>query len=65
MIIVHDKTIAWEEGLTVSDLINHLKDDYPYGAAKINGRFISRLHFDTTTIPDNTEVFFIPLIAGG
>ena len=65
MIRVGKKDLPWREGMTVADLLNDLGDSYPYSAVRINQRTISRPNFDKTTIPDNTEVFLIPMIAGG
>ena len=65
MIKVSDKTVTWHEGMTISDLLNELDDPHPYAVVRINEKYISRPNFDKTTIPDNTEVFLIPMIAGG
>ena len=65
MIKVSDQTVAWHEGMTISDLLNELDDPHPYAVVRINEKYISRPNFDKTTIPDNTEVFLIPMIAGG
>jgi thiamine biosynthesis protein ThiS len=62
---VSDKTIAWREGMTVADLLKEIDDDHPYAVVRINDRYVSRPHFDRTTIPDNSEVFLIPMVAGG
>ncbi len=65
MIRVSDKTVEWFEGMTVSDLLNELGDPHPYAVVRINQTYVSRPNFDRTTIPDNSEVFLIPMIAGG
>jgi len=65
VITVSDKTVTWHEGMTISDLLNELDDPHPYAVVRINEKYISRPNFDKTTIPDNTEVFLIPMIAGG
>jgi len=65
MIKVAGKEHPWREGLTVADLLNELADDYQYAVVRINENYISKINFDKTTIPDDTEVFLIPMIAGG
>ncbi len=65
MIQVSDKTVAWYEGMTISDLLVELGDPYPYAVVRINQTYVSRPNFGQTTIPDNVEVFLIPMIAGG
>ncbi len=65
MIKVSDKTVAWHEGMTITDLLKEIEDDHAYPVIRINTRYVSRPDFDRTTIPDNSEVFLIPMIAGG
>ena len=65
MIKVSDKTVTWHEGMTISDLLNELDDPHPYAVVRINEKYVSRPNFDKTTISDDSEVFLIPMIAGG
>ncbi|MGD2126672.1 MAG: sulfur carrier protein ThiS [Desulfobacteraceae bacterium] len=65
MIKLGDKNIPWHEGMTVADLLKDLQDSYPYAVVRINKRIVSRRNFDKTVIPDNSEIFLIPMIAGG
>jgi len=65
VIKVADHTIEWREGMTISDLIVEINDPYPYAVARINQTYISRPNFDKTTIPDNAEIYLIPMVAGG
>ena len=65
MIRVRGKEHPWREGMTVADLLKELNDPYPYAVVRIDGRAISRPHFDKATIPDGAEIFLIPMIAGG
>jgi thiamine biosynthesis protein ThiS len=62
---VSDKTVTWHEGMTISDLLNEIDDPHPYAVVRINENYVSRPNFDKTTIPDDSEVFLIPMIAGG
>ena len=65
MIRVGDKRLAWHDGMTVSDLLAALADPYPYAVVRINGRSVSKPDFDHFRIPDEAEVYCIPLISGG
>jgi thiamine biosynthesis protein ThiS len=65
VIQVSDQTVTWYEGMTISDLLDELGDPHPYAVVRINQIYISRPNFDQTTVPDDSEVFLIPMIAGG
>jgi len=62
---VSDKTVNWHAGMTVSELLNEIDDPHPYAVVRINENYVSRPNFDKTTIPDDSEVFLIPMIVGG
>ena len=49
----------------MADLIGSLNDPYSYVVVRLNGRSISRPNFETTLVPDDAEVIFIPMISGG
>ena len=65
MIQVAGKQIVWREGMTVSDLLAEIKDPHPYAVVRINEQYITRPNFEHTLVPDDAEVFLIPMIAGG
>jgi sulfur carrier protein ThiS len=65
MIKVGKKDLPWREGMTVADLLKDLGDPYPYGVVRINDMTVSKPNFDKTQVPDNSEVFLVPMIAGG
>ncbi|OGP98065.1 MAG: hypothetical protein A2Z51_03755 [Deltaproteobacteria bacterium RBG_19FT_COMBO_52_11] len=65
MVRVGNKELPWREGMTLADLLRELGDPYPYAVARIGDRIISNPDFGRTTVPNNSEVFLIPLIAGG
>jgi thiamine biosynthesis protein ThiS len=65
MITVKGKRHAWREGMTVADLLREIDDSHTYPVVRINDRYVSRSNFDQTPIPDECEVFLIPMIAGG
>ena len=65
MIKVADHTIDWHEGMTGSELLGEINAPYPYAVVRINETYVSRPNFDRATIPDEAEVYLIPMVAGG
>jgi thiamine biosynthesis protein ThiS len=65
MITVTGKKIPWREGITVTDLLKEIDDSQAYAVVRINDVYVSRMNFEKTLIPDGSEVFLIPMIAGG
>lgn len=65
MIQVAGKQIAWREGMTVSDLLDELGDPYPYAVVRINQQYVTRPNFAHALVPDDAEVYLIPMVAGG
>jgi len=62
---VGGKNIPWYEKMTVADLLNDINDPYKYVVVRINKKYISRPDFNKIQVPDNSEVFLIPMISGG
>jgi thiamine biosynthesis protein ThiS len=66
VIRVAGKEYPWREGLTVADLLKELGDESAAcPVVRVNDHYISRPNFDRTSIPDNAQIFLIPMIAGG
>jgi len=65
MIRVGDTVLPWYTGMSIADLLRDLGDTHPYPVVRINTRYISRPNFEKTTIPDEAQVYLIPMIAGG
>jgi thiamine biosynthesis protein ThiS len=65
MIRVNGKKHSWYQGMTIKDLLNNFNKSHLYAVVRINDKHISRPYFEKTLIPDNSEVFLIPMIAGG
>ena len=65
MVRIGNREFAWREGVTVADLLKELGDPYPYAVVRIGDRLISSPDFNKATVPNDSEVFLIPLIAGG
>ena len=65
MIKVNGKKHSWYEGMTIKDLLNNFNKSHLYAVVRINDKHISRPYFEKTLVPDNAEVFLIPMVAGG
>ena len=65
MIKVNGKKHAWHAEMTVEDLLKDLDDTHHYVVIRINDKHISKPYFEKTLIPENAEVFLLPMIAGG
>jgi thiamine biosynthesis protein ThiS len=65
MFRVNGEQRSWREGMTVADLLRDIDDSHHYAVVRIDRKHVSRPYFEKTQIPDNSEVFLIPLIAGG
>lgn len=65
MIKINGKAHAWYEGMTIKDLLKDVNNSHLYAVVRINGKHISRPYFEKTLVPDNAEVFLIPMVAGG
>ena len=65
MVYLGEQKITWQEGMTVATLLDKLEDGHIYAVVKLNGRLVSRPHFNATSVPDGARVTPIPMIAGG
>ena len=51
--------------MTLADLIGNLPDGDQYAVVKVSGRTVSKPDFERFPIPDQAEIYLIPMIAGG
>ena len=65
MIRVGEREVAWQKGMTVSRLLEALGETFPYAVVRIDDQVVSRPNFDRTLVPDNCQIYLIPLVAGG
>ena len=66
MIRVAGKERPWRVGMTVADLLKELGDESAAcPVVRVNDHYVSRPHFDQASIPDNAQIFLIPMVAGG
>jgi sulfur carrier protein len=59
-----DETV-WEEGLTVSDLLERFRYTFPHIIVKVDGEVVSPEVYQVRILPDGADVRVIHLIAGG
>jgi sulfur carrier protein len=65
MIRVNGKKHPWREGMTIEELLKELENSHHYVVIRINDKHVSKPYFEKTLIPDDAEVFLLPMIAGG
>ena len=66
MIRVNDRDeLEWEDGLTVTGLLDHFRYTFPHIVVTIDGEVIPRQEYPTRGIADGADVRVIHLIAGG
>jgi len=66
VIRVAGKERPWHAGMTVADVLKELDDESAAcPVVRVNDHYVSRPNFDQTRIPDNAQIFLIPMIAGG
>ena len=65
MIRVAGKEYPWRAGMTVADLLRGCGESESCPVVRINDHYVSRPNFAATLVPDEAEVFLIPMIAGG
>jgi len=65
VITLDGEKIPWQSGMTVSHLLQEIADAHQYAVIRVNDKYVSRPSFDRYVIPDNAEIYLIPMIAGG
>jgi sulfur carrier protein ThiS len=66
MIKVDGKERPWRYGMTVADLLRELPDpSYQYAVIRLNKDIVAEPFFIKTQIPDNAEIFLVPMVVGG
>lgn len=66
MIRVNDKfEVEWEEGMTVTVLLERLKFSFPLIIVSVDGEMVPKGEYDTQQISDNAEVRVLHMTAGG
>lgn len=65
MIRAGEQSLDWYENMTVSDVLEKIDNTDLCAVVRLNGKLVSSPHFDTTHIPDDSEIDILPPVAGG
>ncbi len=66
MIRVNDlHNIPWREGITVQDILDHLRYSYALITVTVNGDLVEPEFYATATVPDGAAVTVFHLAHGG
>ncbi|HSW36586.1 MAG TPA: sulfur carrier protein ThiS [Candidatus Limnocylindrales bacterium] len=65
MIEVNGNIVNWEEGLTVSVLLNNMNYTFPMIVVRVNNIMINKEEWATYQVPDGAVVQARHLVAGG
>jgi thiamine biosynthesis protein ThiS len=66
MIHVNDKfEVEWQEGMTVTRLLDRLKFSYPLVIVSIDGVLVPKDEYTVRQIPDGADVKVLHMTAGG
>ncbi len=65
MITVNGDAVEWEEGMTVSSLLEKCRYTFPLIIVKINGILVPRRDFERHPVFDGDDVDAIHLMSGG
>jgi sulfur carrier protein len=65
MVTVNGRSVEWEDGMTVSSLLEKCRYTFPLIIVRVNGDLVPRRQFDAHPVEDGDEVDAIHLISGG
>jgi len=65
MIEVDGKRLPWFEPMTLAIVLEMLDNVEFCSVVRLNGRLISSPKFSETSVPDNSTIQLLPLVAGG
>ncbi|MBN2061086.1 MAG: sulfur carrier protein ThiS [Deltaproteobacteria bacterium] len=65
MIRVNGKEHGWRKKMTIADLVKELEGGSIYSVVRVNEQYISKPDFEKSHIPDDAEIYLIPMITGG
>ncbi len=65
MIRVNDDPLDWRAGMTVADVLKARNFKFPMLIITIDGTFVAKADYATTTVADGADVKVVHLISGG
>ena len=65
-----EKEIEWREGITVEDAVFQFCEACDCDAVRImgaglDGRYVGKIEFKNTPVPDGAEIYILPWVVGG
>ncbi|MBD3414197.1 MAG: sulfur carrier protein ThiS [Candidatus Aminicenantes bacterium] len=64
-ITVNNRTIEWEENMTVRRVLEVMNYTFKMLVVKVNGRLVKRKDYDHALVPKDADVKVLHLVAGG
>ncbi|MFO7979445.1 MAG: sulfur carrier protein ThiS [Candidatus Aminicenantes bacterium] len=64
-ITINNKTVEWEEDMTVTRLLEVMNYTFKMLVVKVNGQLVKRKDYDKVVVPKNADVKVLHLVAGG
>jgi thiamine biosynthesis protein ThiS len=65
MIRVNDDPVGWEEGMTVSRVLDVCNFHFPMVVVKVNGTIVKKRQYERYEVPDESDVKVIHMMTGG
>jgi len=65
VITVGDKSLPWQEGLTLADVVRELNLPEDFAYASLAGKLIWKKDWAAAAVPDGAKICFHGIIAGG
>jgi len=65
VITVGGRSVPWQPGMTLAQVVAGLEAADLYAVVRLNGRLVSKPDFASTPVPDGAHIDPLPLIAGG
>ncbi len=65
MLQVNGEPLAWQEGMTVRDVLKARNFIFPLLIVTVDGNLIQRSDYDTTKVGDGANIRVVHLMSGG
>jgi thiamine biosynthesis protein ThiS len=65
MITINEKTMAWEKGMTIADILKNLAFDYPQKIVSVDEQPIPPDDYHTFIVEDHAKIKVVFVCHGG
>jgi sulfur carrier protein ThiS len=65
VIRVGDREHPWRDGMTIADVLRECADAADIPVVRLGEHYVSRGDFALTPVPDRSQIYLLPTIAGG